>query len=596
MPKRIAIVDNTKLKDEDKKKHIQSLCPINRTGKECITIEGKKLLIDESLCIGCGICVNAAPEAIKIINLPSALEKQPIHRHSLNGFVLYNLPIPIFGKVVGIIGINGIGKSTAIKILADVLKPNLGEIGKEATIQDLINYFKGTEAQLYFEKVKKGLIKVAYKPQQVDLIAKQYSGKVIDLLKKVDSQNETSRLQEITNLFELDKLLDRDISVISGGELQRVAIAATFLKKANLYIFDEPTSYLDIKQRLKISKLIKNLASEKNQDNEIAVIVIEHDLIALDYMADIVHVMYGNTGSYGVVSQPKQTKNGINSFLEGYLREENVRFRETKLQFNIKNPFKSNTIQVIANWPYFEKSIGDFKLIANEGNIKYNEKIGILGVNGIGKTSFIKVLAGELKPDNWEKSFSEDNKKIKVSYKPQYLNSDSEELVMVLLQEAIQKYNVELIRPLDINPLFLKKINELSGGELQRVAIAYCLSKEADLYLLDEPSAYLDVEQRLIVSKVISNIVELRKVSVVVVDHDLLFLDYLSERLIVFQGEPAVRGESFGPYDMEKGMNTLLKDLEITLRRDEETKRPRINKEDSFKDREQKREGKYYYV
>ncbi|MEM2138629.1 MAG: ribosome biogenesis/translation initiation ATPase RLI [Candidatus Woesearchaeota archaeon] len=596
MPKRIAIVDNTKLKDEDKKKYIQSLCPINRTGKECITIEGKKLLIDESLCIGCGICVNAAPEAIKIINLPSALEKQPIHRHSLNGFVLYNLPIPIFGKVVGIIGINGIGKSTAIKILADVLKPNLGEIGKEATIQDLINYFKGTEAQLYFEKVKKGLIKVAYKPQQVDLIAKQYSGKVIDLLKKVDSQNETSRLQEITNLFELDKLLDRDISVISGGELQRVAIAATFLKKANLYIFDEPTSYLDIKQRLKISKLIKNLASEKNQDNEIAVIVIEHDLIALDYMADIVHVMYGNTGSYGVVSQPKQTKNGINSFLEGYLREENVRFRETKLQFNIKNPFKSNTIQVIANWPYFEKSIGDFKLIANEGNIKYNEKIGILGVNGIGKTSFIKVLAGELKPDNWEKSFSEDNKKIKVSYKPQYLNSDSEELVMVLLQEAIQKYNVELIRPLDINPLFLKKINELSGGELQRVAIAYCLSKEADLYLLDEPSAYLDVEQRLIVSKVISNIVELRKVSVVVVDHDLLFLDYLSERLIVFQGEPAVRGESFGPYDMEKGMNTLLKDLEITLRRDEETKRPRINKEDSFKDREQKREGKYYYV
>ncbi|MEM3374812.1 MAG: ribosome biogenesis/translation initiation ATPase RLI [Candidatus Woesearchaeota archaeon] len=588
MSKRIAIVDNSKLKDDEKKKYIQSLCPINRTGKECITIQGKKLLIDESLCIGCGICVNAAPEAIKIINLPSALEKQPIHRHGLNGFVLYNLPIPVFGKVVGIIGINGIGKSTAIKILADVLKPNLGDVGKEATIQDLINYFKGTEAQLYFEKVKKGLVKVAYKPQQVDLIAKQYTGKVIELLKKVDSQNDISRLEEITKLFELEKILDRDISVISGGELQRVAIAATFLKKANLYIFDEPTSYLDIKQRLKISKLIKNLASE---ENEIAVIVIEHDLIALDYMADLVHVMYGSQGSYGVVSQLKQTRNGINAFLEGYLKEENVRFRETKLQFNVKNPFKTTATQTLIKWPALNKKIGDFELSSNEGDIKYNEKVGILGENGIGKTSFVRILAGELNPDNIKLEL-----KIKVSYKPQYLNQDSNELVMVVLQEALEKYETELIRPLDIKPLLLKKINELSGGELQRVAIALCLSKDADLYLLDEPSAYLDVEQRIVVSKVISNVVELRKVSAIIVDHDLLFLDYLSERLMVFQGKPAVFGKALGPFDLETGMNTLLKDLEITLRRDEETKRPRINKENSFKDREQKREGKYYYT
>lgn len=582
MANRIAVIDNTKLKDIEKKKHIQSLCPINRKGEDCMYFEGQKLFIDETLCIGCGICSNAAPEAIKIINLPEALENDPIHRYGQNQFALYNLPTPIFGKVVGIIGVNGIGKSTAIKILAGSLKPNLGVFGKEASMQDLINYFKGTEAQLYFEKVKKGLVKTAYKPQHVDMIAKQYSGKVIDLLRKVDEKN---KLNEMAELFELTKILDRDIKNISGGELQRVAVAATFLKNANLYIFDEVTSYLDIKQRLKVAKAIKGLADDKT-----AVIVIEHDLIALDYMADSIHIMYGNNGSYGIVSQLRPTKNGINTFLEGYLREENIRFRDHKIQFAVKAPFKASETHMLAEWPQIKKKLGDFGLEAEKGEFRYNEKVGVLGENGIGKTSFVKMLAGEIAPDNEKIDL-----KIKVSYKPQYLDSDSDELVMVLMQDALTKYENELIRPLDIKPLLLKKINELSGGELQRVAIALCLSKDAELLLLDEPSAYLDVEQRLNVSKVISNVVELRKLSALVVDHDLLFLDYLSDRLMVFTGEPAVIGKATGPFPMEKGMNALLKDLEITLRRDEITGRPRINKEDSYKDREQKGKGNYYY-
>ncbi len=584
MAKRIAVIDNTKLKDMEKKKYIQSLCPINRTGNdECIYFQGSKLFINEGMCIGCGICVNAAPEAIKVINLPEVLDKQPIHRYGQNEFALFNLPIPVFGKVVGIIGVNGIGKSTAIKILANVLKPNLGEFGKEASSQDLINYFKGTEAQLYFEKVKKGQIKTAYKPQHVDLLAKQYSGKVIDLLKKVDEKN---KIEEIIEKFELKKILDRDIKNISGGELQRLAVAATFLREANLYIFDEITSFLDIKQRLKVSKAIRELADEKT-----AVIVIEHDLIALDYMADLIHIMYGNKGAFGIVSQLRPTKNGINTFLDGYLKEENVRFRDHKIQFTVKAPFKSIETHTLIKWPHIKKKLGDFSLEAEEGKLMYNEKVGVLGENGIGKTSFVRLLAGEIPPDENKLDL-----KIKISYKPQYLTSESDELVMVILQEAVQKYENELIRPLEIQSLLMKKINELSGGELQRVSIALCLSKDAELLLLDEPSAYLDVEQRLNVSKVISNVVELRKLSALVVDHDLLFLDYLSDRLMVFIGESAVKGKATGPFAMEKGMNTLLEELEITLRRDEVSGRPRINKEDSYKDREQKSKGKYYYV
>ncbi|MBN2368199.1 ribosome biogenesis/translation initiation ATPase RLI [Candidatus Woesearchaeota archaeon] len=583
MAKRIAVIDNTKLKDMEKKKYIQSLCPINRKGDECMYFDGNKLLIDEGLCIGCGICPKQAPDAIKIINLPEALDKEPIHRYGQNLFALYNLPTPVFGKVVGIIGVNGIGKSTAIKILADVLKPNLGNYEKEAGVDELIEYFKGSEAQLFFDRVKKGEIKTAYKPQHVDMIPKQYKGKVKDLLKKVD---ETGSLEKMAEKFELTKILDRDIKNISGGELQRVAIAATFLRKANLYIFDEITSYLDIKQRLKVAKEIRNLANE-----ETAVIVIEHDLIALDYMTDLVHIMYGREGAFGVVSQLRPTKNGINTFLEGYLREENVRFRDHKIQFQVKAPLKSADTHTLTNWPELKKKLGSFSLDADEGELRMNEKVGILGENGIGKTSFVKLLAGVDKPDNVKLDLN-----VKVSYKPQYLEADSEELVMVVLNEAIQKYDVELIRPLDIKPLFMRKINELSGGELQRVAIALALSKDAELILLDEPSAYLDVEQRLNVSKVISNIVMQRNITALIVDHDLLFLDYLSDRLLVFTGEPAVQGKAQGPFEMEKGMNNLLKELEISLRREEISGRPRINKLDSVKDREQKSKGKYYYA
>ena len=150
---------------------------------------------------------------------------------------------------------------------------------------------------------------------------------------------------------------------------------------------------------------------------------------------------------------------------------------------------------------------------------------------------------------------------------------------MTVLANALKKHKNDVIKPLEIEPLLKKQINQLSGGELQRVAIAEALSKDCNLVLLDEPSAYLDVEQRLVLSKIVSNLAYLRGISILVVDHDLLFLDYLSEKLMVFEGEPAIKGLATGPFIMEEGMNKLLKEVNITMRRDEFSGRPRINKE-----------------
>lgn len=559
------------------------LCPVNREGKDCITKDdlSGKVKVDPHLCIGCQICVVKCPfDVFFITNLPEDLCKTPIHQYGTNGFKLYSLPTPIFGKVVGVLGQNGIGKSTAIKILGNMLKPNLGT-DKEAAFEDVLKFFKGSEAQRFFESVRDGKVKISFKPQQVDLIAKSAKGTVKSLLQKVDEKKE---LDKIVDLLDLRIVLDNEVSTLSGGELQRVAIAATVLKKANLYVFDEPTSYLDIKQRLNVVNVIRNLATPNT-----AVLVVEHDLIILDAMTDLIHIVFGKEGAYGIVSQPQATRNGINQYLTGMLKAENMRFRENQIKFFARPPAKESREPAVTSWKGVRKQFSKFRLEAKEGFVRRNEVVGILGENGIGKTTFAKILAHVDKPDT-----GEIDEKVVVAYKPQYLDSDSTELVMTLLQNARQ-YEAQLIKPLDLAPLLTKQLNQLSGGELQRVAIAATLAKDADIYLLDEPSAYLDVEQRMIVSKAIKELTELRGKPVLVIDHDLLFMDYLSDRIMVFTGTPALHGAAQGPFAMEDGMNEFLKGIDLTFRRDDESNRPRLNKPDSRLDREQKESGKRYY-
>lgn len=562
-------------------------CPLNRMGKEAIVVgpDGKAQINEEVATDACQVCVNICPyHAIHMVKLPDKLTKRPTHRYGKDSFILYNMPVPQFGKVVGIVGVNGIGKSTAIKILAGVIKPNLGEVDQQTpTIETVIQLFKGTEAQNYFQKVKEGKIQISYKPQEIELIPKARTGKVRTLLERVDQQQ---KLIDVASLLDIAPILDNDIATISGGELQRVAIAAAVLKEANVYIFDEPSSYLDVKQRIKVARFIRSLANEQT-----SVMVIEHDLIVMDYIADLVHIMYGEEKVYGIVATVKAAKAGINTYLDGYLPEDNVRFRNHKITFEARAGDGKIKPVVSHHWPAMEKRLGKFHLTVKSGSIYRKEIVGIVGPNGIGKTTFMKLLAGVEAPDrgNIEQTTT-------IAYKPQTLQVSSPELVMLVLQKAVQKHTNDIINPLKLHDLLTRPLNTLSGGELQRVAIARALAEDAQLILLDEPSAYLDTEQRLILAKIIRQLADTKEVSILVVDHDLLFLDYLSDRLLVFEGEPAREGRVTGPHHMEEGMNTFLRGLNITFRRDEHNKRPRANKEDSQLDRTQRATGKWYYT
>lgn len=583
---RIAIVDPEKCNPEKCDWACVKACPVNRKGEDCITKDGTAE-IDEELCIGCGICTTKCPfDAIKIVNTPEELEERPIHRFGKNQFVLYRLPIPQPGKVIGLLGQNGLGKSTALKILSGKITPNLGKPGNEASTEEISTVFRGTQLQDYFEKMK-GERTTAYKPQKVERIPSMYEGEAGEFLESVDERGE---IENVLGKLQIQHVMDRNLGELSGGELQRVAIAATALKDADLYYFDEPSSYLDVYQRLQAGKLIREVAEERT------VMVVDHDLATLDYLADSIHIFYGEAGAYGIVSEPYSTRKGINAFLEGYIKEDNVRFRDEPIKFEVKAPSKEREGKPLLEFSKIRKELDGFKLEVESGAIAEEEQLGLFGANALGKSTFAKILAGK-----WEVDEGEIGKEVSISYKPQQLELPPQKTSIQYLSTVVDNpysndFKNQILRPLSLEDLLDHQISTLSGGERQRLAITACLAGDAEIYLLDEPSAYLDVDQRLAVARLIQSITSRNDASSLVVDHDLLFLDYLSERGMVFLGEPGKKGEALAPSGLEQSFNKFLEDVGVTFRRDPQTGRPRANKPDSVKDRKQRKRGNYYYI
>jgi len=590
---RIAVLDEERCESKRCGRPCYRFCPPVRNKIEAIIFEGDKPQIVESLCVGCGICVRKCPfKAISIVNLADELEEDCSHRFGPNTFKLFRLPTPSPGVVLGLLGQNGIGKTTALHILSGEIKPNLGKYDEPPEWTQLIQHFRGSTLQEYFQRLSEGNMKVVHKPQYVDRISRVVSGKVGELLEKVDERN---KLRQLTKKLQLETIWNRKLKVLSGGELQRVAVAASICREADVYLFDEPASYLDVKQRLQVARAIRTL-----KEDDKTVIVAEHDLAILDYLSDQICVFYGDPGVYGVVSHVHGVRVGINIYLEGYIPDENVRFRKDSIIFHVKPPAAGLTVgEPLLQWSEIKKSLGEFEFQAVPGEVKRGEVVGIFGPNGIGKTTFVKILAGIDEADSGETSAEEG---LKVSYKPQYISPQYSGTVEELLKETAEKefqtslYHSQILQPLKMQLLLDREVTELSGGELQRVAIAACLSREAELYLLDEPSAYLDVEDRLSVARTIRHVIENRQVTAFVVEHDVVTQDFIADRLMIFTGEPGIQGFAHQPTDLRNGMNSFLEDMAITFRRDPQTKRPRVNKEGSRLDREQKKIGEYYYL
>ncbi|KPP70838.1 ATP-binding cassette sub-family E member 1-like [Scleropages formosus] len=568
-PTRIAIVNHDKCKPKKCRQECKKSCPVVRMGKLCIevTSQSKIVWISESLCIGCGICIKVSPAPFCV------------------------LPIPRPGEVLGLVGTNGIGKSTALKILAGKQKPNLGKYDAPPDWQEILAYFRGSELQNYFTKILEDDLKAIVKPQYVDQIPKTVKGSVGSILSRKD---DTKTEDIVCEQLDLTHLRDRNVEDLSGGELQRFACAVVCIQKADIFMFDEPSSYLDVKQRLKAAITIRSLITPDRY-----IIVVEHDLSVLDYLSDFICCLYGVPSAYGVVTMPFSVREGINIFLDGYVPTENLRFREASLVFKVAETATEEEVKKLCRYQYpnMKKSMGDFSLDIVEGEFTDSEIMVMLGENGTGKTTFIRMLAGRLKPDE-----GGEVPILNVSYKPQKISPKFKGSVRALLHEKIRdaythpQFITDVMKPLQIDSIIDQDVQNLSGGELQRVALALCLGKPADVYLIDEPSAYLDSEQRLMAARVIKRFILHAKKTAFVVEHDFIMATYLADRVIVFDGIPSKSTTANTPQTLLAGMNKFLSQLEITFRRDPNNFRPRINKLNSIKDVEQKRSGNYFFL
>ncbi len=570
-----------------------AFCPPVRNGIECIVLDDSsgKPLISEPLCIGCGICVVKCPfEALIITNLPEELEGEMTHRYGENGFRLFRLPSPRQEQIVGILGPNGMGKSTAINLLSGSLRPNLGDWTiQEKDWAEIVEAFPRGELRDYLSMVAQDGVKIAVKPQYIDKLPKIFQGEVVELLKRVDDRDELAHYAE---LLAIDHLLNRRLDKLSGGELQRVAIAATLLKEADVYFFDELSSYLDIHERLRIVRIIQGMVARGKR-----ILVVEHDLAILDVLCDLLHIVYGERAAYGIFTPPRSTRAAINAYLDGYLPEENVRIRDKPIQF-LRGRVRGEEVgSPILQWGDMEKTLGEFHLKTGKGEVRSAEVVGVVGPNATGKTTMVRMIAGEIEPDmGWCTMDAT------VSYKQQHVSTDFDGSVQDWLDTELGgrwrsgEFHTQVIRPLQVDQLLELRAKKLSGGELQAVCIAICLGKEADLYLLDEPSAHLDANARMEAAKAIRRTMESNEKAAMVIDHDIYFIDIVSDSLLVFDGEGGKHGNAQGPLSLRKGMNRFLADVDVTFRRDHESHRPRINKPNSRKDREQKASGEYFYV
>lgn len=662
---RLAIINQDKCKPDKCAKECIKYCPPQRSGKLVIEIEdiGKNLTIPtnanksdavktsglnvskitdkkkiakiaENLCIGCNQCVRFCPfDAIKIINLPEENPADIIHRYSLNGFRLYKLPILKPNNIIGIVGPNGVGKTTLIDILSNTIRPNFEQFDKLIEHKDIISKFRGSVLQDYLKNLYSSKYIFSIKEQKIK--SKTNSSrlmKVKDYIRakltefNFDSNIEQSKLiSESYFSLGIDKMMECNINMLSGGELQRLLCWVCAMSNADVYIFDEPSNFLDVKQRLEVSRLIKSIGGEKKY-----VIVIEHDLSMLDYISDEIYIIYGKPGAYGIVSKPLTTLEGINMYLSGFISTQNIRFRdeefnlrpsgeldtleiklsieiETETKTETKTETNSNSEQIITpnyfNYTQSQIEYEFFKLIIPAGTIKLSNSISvILGENGTGKTTFINWIANAL-------GLSVSVKEQSIGIK-KYINKDGTyPSVLELLHHKIKSnyfnptFQSNVIKQLDIEELQTRKINELSGGELQRVLLVLCLGTPADIYLIDEPSANLDIEKRLKVIKVIKKFITNNSKCAFVVEHDIMMCVAFAQEaessiLLVKQDtiEDKIKHCSISqPLDFSQGINGFLQLMNITMRISGHN-RPRINKCGSQLDQEQKRTGKYYGV
>lgn len=497
------------------------------------------------------------------------------------------------GDRVALVGINGTGKSTLLKILAEIVIPNKGKVVKEKGLR--IGYLPQEPDFSDLKTINDFIFSADNEQQQ---LIKEYeqlienedvsSKKFLDITEKLTALNAweyENNIKTILSRFQINNF-EQHIESLSGGQKKRLALAKLLIDEPDIYILDEPTNHLDIETIEWLEKLLTSGSK--------TVLLVSHDRYFLDNICTEIRELdkgqvYLYKGNYAYFLEKKaereaneilaadKARNLWRKELEWMRRQPQARGTKAKariesfydLEEKSKGPKKKDQVELsmqvsrqgnkILELEAAGFSVPNKKILSPfTYTFKKADRIGLAGKNGSGKTTFLNLITGGINPTEGTVSVGETTKY--GYYKQEGLNFKNDERVLDIVKNVadyIEMKNGEVITASQLLTKFLFPpekqfgfVNKLSGGEKKRLQLMRVLMANPNFLILDEPSNDLDIDTLNVLEEFLENYPGV----LVLVSHDRYLIDKLTEQLFIFpgNGEIVIYNGNYADYKLEQ--------------------------------------------
>ncbi|QMU30336.1 ribosomal protection-like ABC-F family protein [Adhaeribacter radiodurans] len=484
------------------------------------------------------------------------------------------------GQRLGLVGVNGSGKTTLLNVLADKLAPDSGlvSVRKEIRIGYLGQQPEFDENLTVQQTLFSGQNEIIDTVRQyerclhLDNADPNELQRLMERMEELQAWDYDTKVKQILGKFGITDL-EKEIRHLSGGQKKRVAMARVLIEEPDLLIMDEPTNHLD----LDTIEWLENVLSSPQQ----TLLMVTHDRYFLDKVAnEIIELdqskLYSYKGNYAYFIEKKaereqqqnleieKARNLMRKELDWMRRQPQARGTKSKSRidafYDLKEKASSKVSQAqlelsvkttrqggkIIEVDKISKTFGDKKIVTDFSYVfKKKDRIGIIGENGAGKTTFLNMLTGKIKPDSGE---VDPGQTTVVGYYTQdeLTFKDDQRVIDIVkeIAEVVEMANGEVITASQFLQHFMfppaqqyTLVGKLSGGEKRRLQLLRVLIKNPNFLILDEPTNDLDI----ITLNILEDFLLQFGGCLLIVSHDRYFMDQLVEHLFVFEGNGQIR-------------------------------------------------------